>query len=61
MKDEPEHFHLDLSYAFMTAAGEVGSLQESEVTSAAWYPLDEAERLVGSRVARVSTAPARTG
>lgn len=56
LKDEPEHFHLDLGYAFTTAAGEVGSLQESEVTSAAWYPLDEAERLVGSRVARVSTA-----
>lgn len=44
--DEPEHFHLDLGYAFTTAAGEIGCVQESEVTSAAWYPLDEAKRLV---------------
>jgi 8-oxo-dGTP pyrophosphatase MutT (NUDIX family) len=60
-KDEPEHFHLDFGYAFTTAAGDVGCVQESEVTSAAWYPLDEAERLVGRRVGRVSRTPASTG
>lgn len=60
-KDEPEHRHLDIGYAFTTTDGDVGRLQTSEVTSAAWYPLDEAERLVGSRVARVSSAPVRTG
>jgi 8-oxo-dGTP pyrophosphatase MutT (NUDIX family) len=61
LQDEPEHFHLDIGYAFTTAAGDVGCLQESEVTSAAWYPLDKAERLVGRRVARVSRARAGTG
>ncbi|WP_233625517.1 hypothetical protein [Actinoplanes sp. ATCC 53533] len=60
-KGEPEHFYLDIGYAFTTAAGDVGCLQESEVTSAARYPLDEAERLVGRRIARVSRARARTG
>jgi 8-oxo-dGTP pyrophosphatase MutT (NUDIX family) len=58
-KDEPEHFHLDIGYAFTTVAGDVGCVQESEVTSAAWYPLDEAEHLVGPRVARVSSAQVR--
>jgi 8-oxo-dGTP pyrophosphatase MutT (NUDIX family) len=61
LKDEPEHFHLDIGYAFTTAAGDVGCVQESEVTGAAWYPLDEAERLVGRRVARVSGAPTGMG
>ena len=60
-KDEPEHFHLDVGYAFTTTDGDVGRVQESEVTSAAWYPLDVAERLVGRRVARVSSAPVRIG
>ncbi|GIF69323.1 hypothetical protein Ais01nite_73580 [Asanoa ishikariensis] len=60
-KDEPEHYHLDLGYAFSTVAGDVGSVQESEVTSAAWYPLDEAERLVGRRIARVLDASVRIG
>jgi 8-oxo-dGTP pyrophosphatase MutT (NUDIX family) len=59
-KDEPEHFHLDLGYAF-TTTGDVGSLQESEVTSAAWYRLDEAERLVGSRIRRACTPSGRMG
>jgi 8-oxo-dGTP pyrophosphatase MutT (NUDIX family) len=61
LKDEPEHFHLDIGYAFATVAGDVGCIQESEVTSAAWYPLGEAQRLVGTRIARVSDAPARMG
>jgi 8-oxo-dGTP pyrophosphatase MutT (NUDIX family) len=59
-KDEPEHFHLDLGYAF-TTTGDVGSLQESEVTSAAWYRLDEAERLVGSRIRRACAPSGRMG
>lgn len=59
-KDEPEHFHLDLGYAFTTTDGDVGRVQESEVTSAAWYPLDEAERLVGRRVARAPAPSGRT-
>lgn len=58
-KDEPEHFHLDIGYAFTTAGGDVGCVQESEVTGAAWYALDEAERLVGRRVARASSTPVR--
>ncbi|WP_285688951.1 NUDIX domain-containing protein [Actinoplanes sp. NBRC 103695] len=57
-KDEPEHFHLDLGYAF-TTTGDIGSLQESEVTSAAWFPLNEATRLVGARVRRASDARVR--
>lgn len=51
-KDEPEHFHLDFGYAFATAAGDVGRIQESEVGSAEWYPLEVAERRVGRRIAR---------
>jgi len=61
LKDEPEHFHLDLGYGFATVAGDVGCIQESEVTSAAWYPLGEAQRLVGTRIARVSSAPGGVG
>jgi hypothetical protein len=30
-KDEPDHFHLDFGYAFATAEGDVGRIQESEV------------------------------
>lgn len=57
-RDEPEHGHLDLGYAFTTARGDVGRMQESEVTSAAWYPLDVAERLVGARIGRAVGGPA---
>ncbi|WP_433518835.1 NUDIX hydrolase [Nonomuraea sp. CA-143628] len=57
-KDEPEHYHLDIGFAFVTDA-DVGRIQESEVTGAAWYPLAEAERLVGDRIARA--VPARIG
>lgn len=56
-KDEPGHFHLDFGYAFTTADGDVGRIQESEVTGAGWYPLAEAERLVGHRIGRAVSAP----
>jgi 8-oxo-dGTP pyrophosphatase MutT (NUDIX family) len=55
-KDEPDHFHLDFGYAFTTADGDVGRIQESEVTGAGWYPLAEAERLVGHRIRRAVNA-----
>ncbi|MFD3756710.1 NUDIX hydrolase [Streptomyces sp. NPDC058622] len=55
-KDEPDHYHLDVGYAFATAEAEVGTIQESEVSGAAWYPLDLAERLVGPRIARAAAA-----
>ena len=52
-KDEPAHFHLDLGYSFIASARvEVGRVQEAEIDAATWYPLDEAERLVGRRVTR---------
>jgi 8-oxo-dGTP pyrophosphatase MutT (NUDIX family) len=51
-KDEPDHFHLDIGYSFGTVQGDIGSIQECEVTGAAWYPLAEAERLVGHRISR---------
>ena len=54
-KGEPDHYHLDFGYVFTTADAEVGRIQESEVTGAAWYPLDLAERLVGPRIARAVT------
>jgi 8-oxo-dGTP pyrophosphatase MutT (NUDIX family) len=54
-KDEPDHYHLDIGYAFATADAEVGRIQESEVTGAAWHPLDLAELLVGPRIARAVT------
>ncbi|MCM3920298.1 NUDIX domain-containing protein [Frankia sp. AiPs1] len=57
-KDEPDHYHLDIGYAFTTAYAEVGRIQESEVHGAAWYPLAVAERLVGHRIARAVRAPA---
>lgn len=56
-KDEPDHFHLDFGYAFATAAGDVGHIQESEVRGAGWYPLAVAERLVGHRIGRAVSAP----
>ncbi|MCX5215751.1 NUDIX domain-containing protein [Kitasatospora sp. NBC_00240] len=58
-KDEPEHYHLDIGYAFTTDRAEVGQIQETEVTGASWYSLDLAERLVGHRVARAISAPAK--
>lgn len=61
-KGEPEHFHLDFGYAFVSAHNtEVGCIQESEVRGAAWYPLATAERLVGHRIARAVSPPARMG
>ncbi|MFE6743560.1 NUDIX hydrolase [Streptomyces tubercidicus] len=57
-KDEPEHYHLDIGYAFTTDHAELGHIQEAEVTGAAWYPLADAERLVGPRIARAVTRPA---
>ena len=56
-KDEPGHFHLDFGYAFATADGDVGRIQESEVRGAGWYPLAVAERLVGHRIGRAVSAP----
>lgn len=55
-KDEPEHFHLDFGYSFLTTQADVGRIQESEVRGARWYPLSVAERLVGPRIARAMTA-----
>lgn len=55
-KDEPEHFHLDFGYSFLTTQADVGRIQESEVRGATWYPLSVAERLVGPRIARAMTA-----
>jgi 8-oxo-dGTP pyrophosphatase MutT (NUDIX family) len=57
-KGEPAHHHLDIGFAF-TTDGDVGRIQESEVSGAAWYPLAEAERLVGPRIARAISAPER--
>jgi len=39
----------------------VGRIQESEVTGAGWYPLAEAERLVGHRIRRAVSAPPQIG
>jgi 8-oxo-dGTP pyrophosphatase MutT (NUDIX family) len=58
-KDEPEHYHLDIGYAFTTADADVGRIQESEVNGAAWYPLAVAARLVGPRIGRAVSDPAR--
>jgi 8-oxo-dGTP pyrophosphatase MutT (NUDIX family) len=61
-KGEPEHYHLDIGYAFSGLAQvEVGRIQEAEVTGAGWYPLAEAERLVGHRIARAVRGPASIG
>lgn len=59
-KQEPEHYHLDFGYAFTTSRADVGCIQESEVTGAAWYPLAKAQRLVGDRIAR-AVSPVRAG
>ncbi|WP_406245169.1 NUDIX domain-containing protein [Streptomyces anulatus] len=58
-KGEPDHFHLDLGYAFTTDRADVGQIQEAEVTGAAWVPLADAERLVGPRIARAVSRTAR--
>jgi 8-oxo-dGTP pyrophosphatase MutT (NUDIX family) len=58
-KNEPEHYHLDIGYAVTTVHADVGRIQESEVHGAAWYPLAEATRLVGPRIGRVVSEPAR--
>jgi 8-oxo-dGTP pyrophosphatase MutT (NUDIX family) len=57
-KDEPAHFHLDFGYSFVTMQTDIGDIQESEVRRAAWYPLAEAEQLVGHRIARAMTLSA---
>lgn len=57
-KNEPEHFHLDVGFSFSTADGELGNIQECEVTGAGWYALAEAERLVGDRIGRALRVPA---
>ena len=59
-KDEPAHYHLNFGYSFVTADADVVPIQESEVRGAGWYPLAAAERLVGRRIARAVSAPART-
>jgi 8-oxo-dGTP pyrophosphatase MutT (NUDIX family) len=56
-KDEPAHFHLDFGFAFATADGDIGRIQESEMNGARWYPLDEAEHLVGHRIGRAVSVP----
>jgi 8-oxo-dGTP pyrophosphatase MutT (NUDIX family) len=58
-KGEPDHFHLDIGYNFVTVYGDVGRIQESEVRSAGWYPLAVAERVVGHRIARGVSAAGR--
>lgn len=58
-KGEPEHYHLDIGYAFTTLRGDVGRIQESEVTGTGWYPLDAAERPVGRRITRAVGVPAQ--
>lgn len=60
VKDEPAHFHLDIGYSFSTQA-DIGDIQESEITGASWYPLAEAESLVGTRIGRAVDARARIG
>lgn len=57
-KAEPEHYHLDFGYCFTTVRADIGRIQESEVTGAGWYPLADAERLVGDRIARAVSVPA---
>lgn len=60
-RNEPEHHHLDIGFSFTTTHADVGRIQVSEVNGAAWYPLDVAERLVGSRITRATEAPGRIG
>ncbi|MBR8742586.1 NUDIX hydrolase [Nocardiopsis sp. MG754419] len=61
-KGEPAHFHLDIGYSFLAPAHvDVGRVQGSEVGGAGWYPLAEAERLVGSRIAHAIRGRAGIG
>lgn len=60
-KGEPDHYHLDIGFAFTTDHADVGQIPEAEATGAAWYPLPEAERLVGHRIARAVGRPAHAG
>lgn len=61
-KNELEHCHLDFGYAFTAPAHvDVGRIQESEVSGAGWYPLVEAEHLVGSRITRAVRGPSSIG
>ncbi|MEY9956765.1 NUDIX hydrolase [Streptacidiphilus sp. MAP5-52] len=57
-KGEPAHHHLDFGYTFTTDA-DIGAIQRHEVTHVGWYPLADAERVVGRRIARAldATAP----
>lgn len=59
-KGEPSHWHLDFGYVF-TTDGDIGRIQESEVTNAGWYPLAEAEHLVGWRIGRAASVHADRG
>ena len=62
VRGEPAHWHLDFGYLFTTDdAADVGQLQEAEVTGAAWYPLDQAARLIGPRVLRATDPGALIG
>jgi 8-oxo-dGTP pyrophosphatase MutT (NUDIX family) len=58
-KGELRHYHLDFGFAFTAETQVVGDIQQEEVTHAAWYPLGQAEQLVGTRIARAAQA-ART-
>ncbi|MFD8589868.1 NUDIX hydrolase [Streptomyces sp. NPDC059637] len=60
-KGEPDHYHLDIGFAFTTDRADVGQIQEAEVTGAAWYPLADAERLVGHRIARAVSRSVHAG
>ena len=60
-KNEPPHWHLDIGYSFTADRAEIGCIQESEVTGAGWYQMEEAERLVGPRIARAVRTPAQAG
>jgi hypothetical protein len=37
-KDEPDHYHLDIGYSFVTADADVGGIQESEVGIRSRWP-----------------------
>lgn len=56
-KSEPGHHHLDIGFAFTTTNGDIGHIQESEVSGASWYPLPQAERIVGHRITRAVNPP----
>lgn len=60
-KNEPDHFHLDIGFVFGTPDGDVGRIQECEVTGAGWYQIAEAEQLVGHRIGRAVSMPSGIG